>query len=159
MDLNRFCINGVLRWPSWIWRPQKNNSALNINVLNIFLIKVLTWSIQWFISYHRRKNITDGQTDRRTDRWTDGRTGRKHICLQPIGRRHNKFKHCWMNYFTWCSQSVEPVSEVHFEPCIWHTSWFVHAPIQHHCGPLHQRGPAPDKKVGLFHKCKTPFIM
>jgi len=28
----------------------------------------------------------------RTDRQTDGRTGQKHICLQPVGQRHNKLR-------------------------------------------------------------------
>ena len=49
-------------------------------------------SDQGFCCYRRRKNVTDGWTDRQTDRGT----GEKHICLQPIGRRHNKSTTVWL---------------------------------------------------------------
>jgi len=52
---------------------------------------VVTTILNWMTSkkllscsFEIRKNVADGQMD--------GRTGQKHICLQPVGRRHNNRK-------------------------------------------------------------------
>ena len=92
MSPYRFRLNVALRRPSWFSRPWKNNSGLHIEVFYIFPQVQRDPSIGSLV-IAAEKNVADGQTDRQTDR----RTGQKHICLQPVRRRHNNLGKIWVN--------------------------------------------------------------
>ena len=83
----------------------ENNWAFYLELLSI-------------IPYFQYIPISGSSVTREKKSVTDGRTSQKHLCLQPVGRRHNNPNPCadWAFWYKLPSDSNQP----------WNNFWYDH---------------------------------